>query len=523
MLKLSTKSWLTTPNVSWYSRNAPIVELDNVIFINGAGYDKVTLSPLFDVQLHIPAYFENFGIYTKKSINVTRQIGFSNGRHINTDILFANASTTQNCYYFYDDIEPNKVWINASFSYRAAGVITCIDTETFEPDKQKTYLYDTNGGTMFKPIIFSNESLFITATHLSSSLASRIGATYDYRSKRVIRAQTFSGNYSRVCLLFRDENNNVFYFWVNDSYNKRYLVYKYRVGSAPVLLRNQSLGLRHMCVPTVTKDTNNNLLHIFLPDANNTNSPMKIKYMTLDLNTENLGTAVDIIHNSGDIIPVISNDRFGYTLYHLEGTKFLLFPISDSNQINSQIYPVALINIDLSSNTYDVLTTYNTSYGNVISALRYNDNIFVRLNEQGFELIRVNTVNNTIEQIFADSFNNVAAGLGIDELNRIWVVTKDGNILMYSPDTHIKLDIEITQENYIWTGSPIQTQVSVRAYDLLDNQVSVPVRLEIMSNNAKFTTNDLKVIDITTSDSQTTTVNITITGPGSLIVKGRVL
>ena len=521
MLKLSTKSWFTRHTSTWDARNAPIVELDNVIFINGAGYDKITLTPLFGVQLQIPSRFEGYGVYTRKAINTTRQVNIFRVRHFNTDLLFANRSVNRNCYYFHDPTDPNRIWINASFSYHAAGVITCIDTETFEPDKHKTYVYDTSA--VFEPIIYNNESVFVTASHKGGNLASQIGMTIDYRMRDIVRSYVFQQNYSRACVLYEDSNTDTLYLGTVDSYNRTYSIYKYRIGSTAVLMRRQSFGQKHMCIPVSVVDEDSNIVHIYWPYADSINESIKIKYMTLDIANEQVNVHATITLDRGSNIPVKSDDAFGYTLYHLTDNKFLLVPISDEDAMTVQMYPVALISIDVTSNSYSVLATYTTSYGSVVSMLRYNNNVFVKLDEHGFELIRVDTTNNSIEQLFADTVSDSVTGLGIDELNRLWLVTQDGSILMYSPDTQIKLDIEIAENSYTWTGNPIQTHVSVKAYDMLGNQVSVPVRLEIVTNNAKFTDNGLKVIDVTTDATQTTYVAVTITGPGSLIIKGKTL
>lgn len=117
-----------------------------------------------------------------------------------------------------------------------------------------------------------------------------------------------------------------------------------------------------------------------------------------------------------------------------------------------------------------------------------------------------------------------ARGYSIDSLGRLWVTaraTSVGRVEIHlitddmpsSITVKLQSPVEGTENRYVYEGSNISTNVLVDAYDSEGNRMSVVIDLTILGDSMEFN-NGASTVQITTSDSQTTSVPITITGAG---------
>jgi hypothetical protein len=124
--------------------------------------------------------------------------------------------------------------------------------------------------------------------------------------------------------------------------------------------------------------------------------------------------------------------------------------------------------------------------------------------------------------------NNIRTrGYGIDELDRIWLTSRNstvGRVTVHVLNNGIPANINIRLQNadpnsiddtkYVYSGSDINTNLLVDAYDALGNRMQVTVTLNISGDSMRFSTGEYYTKSITTSSSATTNVAVVISGAG---------
>ena len=88
------------------------------------------------------------------------------------------------------------------------------------------------------------------------------------------------------------------------------------------------------------------------------------------------------------------------------------------------------------------------------------------------------------------------------------------DIYCFTLDSPVKVNVTAATSSYNYTGTSISSSVSVEARNYLGNYVAVPTRLTIEGNSAVFTSNNLGILDVTTSSSGSLSVPLTINNGG---------
>ena len=124
--------------------------------------------------------------------------------------------------------------------------------------------------------------------------------------------------------------------------------------------------------------------------------------------------------------------------------------------------------------------------------------------------------------------NNIRTrGYGVDELDRIWLTSRNstvGRVTVHVLNNGVPANINIRLQNadpnsiddtrYVYSGSDINTNLLVDAYDAFGNRMQVTITLNIAGDSMRFSTGEYYTKSITTSSSATTNVAVVITGAG---------
>lgn len=133
--------------------------------------------------------------------------------------------------------------------------------------------------------------------------------------------------------------------------------------------------------------------------------------------------------------------------------------------------------------------------------------------------------------------------LGRDQSSRLWALDQGVNafseitsssdhnsilsltelrpkIRLVSESLPNRVNVVLNDRNLTYSGSNISTSCKVNAYDTSGARVATTVYLKISGVNARFTTNGSTEIEVTTSSSADTTVDITVTGSGYIQLAG---
>ncbi len=112
-----------------------------------------------------------------------------------------------------------------------------------------------------------------------------------------------------------------------------------------------------------------------------------------------------------------------------------------------------------------------------------------------------------------NNFAVQAYGVGIDDLDRLWVYDAVGQLHLMTPFIPASVELEYGQTSYDYQGVPINSNVSVNAYDTSHIRIARPVTLTIEGINCQFE-DGTRTKNISTSADTNTIVPIIITGSG---------
>jgi hypothetical protein len=100
--------------------------------------------------------------------------------------------------------------------------------------------------------------------------------------------------------------------------------------------------------------------------------------------------------------------------------------------------------------------------------------------------------------------------IGTDSLDRLWLV-KDDEVCMESITIANKVEVIPDEEEYIYEGTDISSNVSVNVYNYKRERIIADVKLVISNDSMTFAGNASQIV-VTSSDTADTVVPITITG-----------
>lgn len=110
-----------------------------------------------------------------------------------------------------------------------------------------------------------------------------------------------------------------------------------------------------------------------------------------------------------------------------------------------------------------------------------------------------------------------ARSVGVDSTGRIWIISTDGAINLFSPSIANTVNVAFENTAITFAGSIINSNLIVSAFNVEGNRVATNVLLKIESNSAVFS-DDTTSKTISTSASTDVSVPIKITGAGYIKV-----
>jgi hypothetical protein len=125
--------------------------------------------------------------------------------------------------------------------------------------------------------------------------------------------------------------------------------------------------------------------------------------------------------------------------------------------------------------------------------------------------------NNNSGWASSGTYNQEFRMLGMDSTNRIWGYAMDkqnGSIHVVTPSLSVNVSVRMAATNYTYSGTTINTSATINAYDYTGTRIAANVSLTIDGTTMTFADNGLKTLNVLTSDSGDTTVNLNIYGGG---------
>jgi hypothetical protein len=125
--------------------------------------------------------------------------------------------------------------------------------------------------------------------------------------------------------------------------------------------------------------------------------------------------------------------------------------------------------------------------------------------------------NNNTGWSSSGTYNQEFRMLGMDSTNRIWGYAMDkmnGSIHVITPSLSVNVAVTMAASNYTYSGTTINTSATINAYDYTGSRIAANVSLTIDGSTMTFASNGLKTLNVLTSASGDTTVNLNIYGGG---------
>lgn len=176
----------------------------------------------------------------------------------------------------------------------------------------------------------------------------------------------------------------------------------------------------------------------------------------------------------------------------------------------------------ISDSTYDLeFKSRVTISGSLRSCILLNDNnTIVTCDNNTVYQYNFNSVSESFEKVFHKSLNPIY--VGVDSLNRIWTVNKQGDIFLDHLDLVKNITVEFSDKVYNYVGDAIESNILVNSIGFNGEKVESTILLEL-EGDVVFKNNNSRRIEVTTSDSLDTQVPILINGPGKIGVYPRIL
>jgi len=168
------------------------------------------------------------------------------------------------------------------------------------------------------------------------------------------------------------------------------------------------------------------------------------------------------------------------------------------------------------------LTSYNTISDSVLKGcLLSNDR----------KLMIVSTSANTIFMKFdaeekcykiTNTLEDVPLFIGLDLMERIWIMKQNNEIDMYSSSDTTDFTIKFEKDYYDYVGEDIETYITIKAKNFMGEYISIKTELNINSN-AKFKDTNSKSIQLTTPLGNKLDVPIIITGANQITIYPKIV
>lgn len=107
--------------------------------------------------------------------------------------------------------------------------------------------------------------------------------------------------------------------------------------------------------------------------------------------------------------------------------------------------------------------------------------------------------------------------VGLDTRDRMWLLKEDNELDLYSLNETTDVTIKFERDYYDYAGKSIETYITVTSKDFNGNYVATTLELTI-NGNAKFKSNNSKVVEITTPEDNSMDIPVIITGPNQITI-----
>ena len=121
--------------------------------------------------------------------------------------------------------------------------------------------------------------------------------------------------------------------------------------------------------------------------------------------------------------------------------------------------------------------------------------------------------NSTSQYEVVNKLSVTARAVGVDDLDRIWLLDYNGKVQLLTPFVPSKVSVTYELSEYAYQGTDINTYINVSAYDAFGARILANVTLTIDGGNCVFADNTTKKT-ITTSTASDVQVNITVNNSG---------
>lgn len=385
----------------------------------------------------------------------------------------------------------------------ASDCCTLVDVQQKEPDKiififNEKYLsstcrfniitYNTTPFSVYKHYYGNTNSYFYTATKIDENLyfiagyshfcAARVKEDFTSEVKSISSECGSSNSYLDICPLntMKSETDEEF------IYKLYYYVY-----SSSITTFNKNV----LVTITVNKQTNE----------------MSISSKTVVTDTE-------------AATPLVRQGAFNY-MYTIEGsTKKYLAHFISYTSITSCYFTLYEIQED---ENLKVLKSYQIAQNVALNLLFKNNGKRVLIPSmtgtgvsQTITRVAILDWNEAKEDfVVTKSIEDSIQTFGYNKNDELFVLKKDMSIDKYNDTSVAAFNATFAESYYRYQGENILTHITCSITNLEDEKLAKKVFLEL-EGAAYFTDNNKKEIEFTTSATEVTTVNVTISGPGAI-------
>lgn len=179
---------------------------------------------------------------------------------------------------------------------------------------------------------------------------------------------------------------------------------------------------------------------------------------------------------------------------------------------NSSNVPTSLVQVDFKE--YDDLIDSDIN----TFVVSQDNKIIVFWTKKGLYITKVDESTGIFVLMQTMAASNIRT-FGIDKLNRIWIMYTDYSVGFVGLTDFSSYIVEFEKDSYAYTGEDINTYITLRCLDVLNNRMDASFTLTIVGN-AIFDESQSKVLTVTTytSDTSDLQVPITINGSGRIVV-----
>jgi len=432
-----------------------------------------------------------------------------------------------------DNLDPNVYW-------HLAGYITRISRQGTRYSYE--YLADPYGTIVTETYITDSHIYFISVDINGNA------HVYEYIKGGELTLLGYGGALGKVQFLRNlCQEDSVVYFWMwhvrFNEYNLRFGTYQRVPGNTTNTITLQTYTVNSTSSyywetsPGAFRETENGFeAYVAVPSISDSgNCGIEILYVTYDHLTQqlqiepcNINPKTNFIAEMGGALP--TNIRFNLVTAFTSDGKLLLTADS-STTTRPQIAPFAIVmSIDatdpksLSIESVTNFTDIGSSFFEYALPSIKGDKLFF-ISSGGYYEFQYNPTTSGYTYVTQQTFPDLQE-LGFDEFGRIWALTNDKQIYLIAPNIPTTLEIRFANNQYIWEGTPIDTNIYVNVWDGEGNRLAKPVELTILSDNAYFidsSGNKVTSITVNTNTDNDTSVSLTITGPGRVSIDGKIV